>query len=293
MAKAQGALDYMLLVAGSVVVAAIVTVGIMSLGNTGSAVAEKNAINTEKQKQQTLYGFSIPGGINMSGLVSYWPFDEDSSSATFADKRGTMVLYRHGQATSVAGKRSNGVKIGETVSAGCSANSDDGVHSHQAASGNGGLPDAFANLPQGSYSIAWWQYETASGYTRLNPATNAAWSTCGNCSNWIRRERVQKQSSSGDQTPTFTFTQPSASAWHHFVYYFDKANNKHGIYIDGALAQEKTFSSDLDFGTLIWFSVGVYRPDCTDAMPGSIFDEVMVFSRVLDPPEIKKIYQDA
>ena len=80
------------------------------------------------------------------------------------------------------------------------------------------------------------------------------------------------------------------NTWHHFVYYFDYPNLKTGLYIDGSLAQERALTSGGNYGTIQWISLGVYRPDCVDSIPGESIDDVILFNKSLSANETKYLY---
>lgn len=83
MTKGQGALDSLLLIGGGLIIAAIVTTMVIGIGTSGQSAATASVNNTEMQKQKTLYGYSLPGGVSRNGLVAYYKFNDN-----FADVSG-------------------------------------------------------------------------------------------------------------------------------------------------------------------------------------------------------------
>ncbi len=220
-----------------------------------------------------------------SGLVAYWRFEESSGSAA-KDELGKTPLEVKNLVNRVPGKVGKAVEMDKSLSVGCASQNAGIINKED-------LSDEIKNLPQGSYSISWWNSLSKNeGLTRINLATDfSAPSGCGQCGRWFRLGDIliRNKNSVDDSSADISFTPPTINEWHHFAYYFDKTSLKEGLYIDGNLVQEKNLPVG-DYGKINWVSIGVYHPGCVDSIPEEKIDEVMLFNKALTADEIKNIY---
>lgn len=92
-------------------------------------------------------------------------------------------------------------------------------------------------------------------------------------------------------TTTTTTLPPTTSLWHQIAYVFDLPNLRQWLYINGQPVSPTGYSlASGDYGTAQWLSVGVYRPDCTDATPGAAYDEYAIYNRALTRQEVQQLY---
>ncbi|VVB99391.1 Concanavalin A-like lectin/glucanases superfamily protein [uncultured archaeon] len=288
--KSQGALEYLLLVGGAVLVSGMVLVLMLGNSSAGAGQAKSTMSKLEEQKQQMLYGFYISGGISAVGLAGYGKMEEGSGASTNLVAVGQLPISLPFVAGSTAtswaidgGKYGNGIQMSPSLTTACTA-TNGGLYTNT-------LPDSIKNLPSSQYTIAFWAKRTSSGNGILiNPATNFVVTGCGNCGNVIGTSSISIRHSedTSDASADISFTKPSLNAWHHYAYYFDKPNLKAGIYIDGVKAQEKTLPSG-NYGTISWLAVGIFSPTCADGDPGTTFDELLIFNRVLTQQEITSL----
>ncbi|MBI2085396.1 MAG: hypothetical protein HYT71_02700 [Candidatus Aenigmarchaeota archaeon] len=221
----------------------------------------------------------MPG---ISGLVAYWGFN-DGAGTVAKDSQGATNFEIRNLVTWVSGKFGKAVKIDETVDAGC-INQDAGVFTDS-------IPALIQSLPQNSFTQSWWNYlPVNSGSTRVHMASVVV-PGCGVCSVWNMINKVEARTVSGGVSDML-YTMPSANAWHHMAYVFDKPNLRHKFYIDGELVADNPLVNG-DYGTVQWLAVGVYNPNCVDAIPGAIYDEYGIYNRALGVDEIKKLYSSA
>ncbi len=221
---------------------------------------------------------------DVSGLVAYWSFNDGSGSVA-KDSQGATNFEVRNLATWVNGKFGKAVKIDSSVSTGCT-DQNAGVFTNS-------IPASIQSLPQSSFTQVWWNYlpTTSFGATSLVHMPSATVPGCGQCSIWNRVGNAWTATTAGVDSSIW-YTPPSINAWHQMAYVFDKPSLRHKFYIDGELIADNPLVNG-DYGTVQWLAVGVYRPDCTDATPGAIYDEYEIYNRALGIDEIKKLYANS
>ncbi len=88
--KGQGALEYLMLIGGGVLVAGVVLV--LVLGTQGSAKDPREIalVKIDEQKQQAQYGYYIPGGIPVSNVSGYWNFNDGTGKEVVKGNNATL-----------------------------------------------------------------------------------------------------------------------------------------------------------------------------------------------------------
>lgn len=89
MKKAQGALEYMLLVGGAVIVATVVTVFLIGTGQAGSDTASSTNYKIAEKKAISVYGWTVAGGVN-NGLSGFYSFDDGTANDPARKNNGTL-----------------------------------------------------------------------------------------------------------------------------------------------------------------------------------------------------------
>lgn len=228
----------------------------------------------------------------MDGLISYWSFDEPPPIALGSkakDSMGVVDFNIYNLVSSVPGIHGNALRIDSTVSGNC-MDQNAGVYIPQAL-----VPSSLLNLPQGDFTLSWWdKLSSDTGFSRVLVATTASVPFCGDCSIWPQRDRVRSRTvggAAGIQTDMLFGTlrpTPILNTWRHMVYVFDRTNSMQKLYIGGSLIIQAPLDSG-SYGNLKFLSVGIYKPDCVDAIPGAIYDEYKLFKRALSDEEIRQL----
>src|SRR3989344_7426058 len=188
MQKAQGALEYLMLLGGAIVIAAIVIAIILGLGSTQSSVAQNAAY------QAAVKQLSALSGVDLAALQAWYPFD-----GTYFD---------------TSGKGNHGIPYsGATFAAG---KSGQGVYDPNASAYVGVKPEALRL--SGDFTIMLWFNGTISG--------NIIRGSVGEVDNRIvlRPEigntKIYTSLYPGPGSTELEFTTPSISAnmWHHVAW---------------------------------------------------------------------------
>lgn len=283
MAKAQGSLEYLLLIGGAMVVSATVIVLLISIQNSSSSQTSTSQIAVEKQKQQTLYGYSMPGGISTSGLGGYWKFDE--GSGTVANDSGKTNNGSITGATYAPGKVATGLDFG-------GINYDNVTVSDSST----------LNFGSGSFTVAGWGYfrdftypkswfmlkKSAVCYRTGNPGWDIGTSYNSSGINVCYNDGVNNVGAlpivfDNGYKPTDLINK-----WAHIAIVFNRSTNRISAYVNG-VKQSAEVTIPATVG-----SVNNTQPLTIGSIYGwktdGILDEIVVIARPLSENEIKAMY---
>ena len=217
----------------------------------------------------------------VSGVVGSWNFNEGSGNTAYDASGNGTNLGVYNLVSWQPGHFGSSVQMSPSISAGCT-NQGAGVYTAS-------LSSAITNLPQSQFTLAYWNKVPvgASGTTRVHLATNVSVTSCGNCTLFGVYDHVSIRNTASPDSGSndLYFTAPTDGAWHHYAFIFDRTNLAVKMYIDGVLASSKSIAA-ADYGTIQWIGVGVYKPECSDSIPGESFDDMRIYKRVLTPEEI-------
>ena len=244
------------------------TVGPLTFENTGSYSAiVSNALGVATSSTAVLT--VRPGSSFPSGLVAWWPADDDATDAV-GDNDGTL----YGAATFMAGK------IG-------SAFQFDGGASHV------DFGTSMGNFGTNDFSIGCWMKPMSSGggFLEKRPACNMDWG-----SGWwgIRGIWTFNLEIAGPRNQYYagveTRTALNDGNWHH-VMWTRKANTL-SVYVDGALDNRTTTLGIADVSNIAPMELGLSSCDYVDGtLPGKGgADELQIYGRALTPDEVSSVY---
>lgn len=251
-------------------------------GSSGSYIIDQQNSSSAVQTMQL--------GVQPSGLVAYYPMDENTGTATTDASQ-----YQHdGTLNGVAGWYAGG-KLGSAVD----------MNGATDSTGTGAVlvPDN-ANLPAGAAmtveawvrQTAWYPNQAIASHWNYAPVTggDGSWAFQTGTNNNLRVFISAGAGDVGDNyVDTAANTWNSFNAWRHVVMVYDGSQsqaNKVKVYIDGSLV------SSTAYGTLPSslqnaggdFSIGSF-PGLGRALTGAV-DQVKLFNRALISDEITAEY---
>jgi hypothetical protein len=256
---------------------------VVGSGSSGSYIIDQQQTSSTAQTMQL--------GVQPSGLVAYYPMDENTGTAT-AD----ASQYQHdGTLNGTAGWYTGG-KLGSAVD--MNGATDSTGTSAVLVSDNNNLPAGNPMTVEAWVrQSAWYSNQAIASHWKYdfdNPQMSASWALQTGLSNNLRVFIADSQTDVGaNYIDTDTGTWNSFNTWRHVVMVYDGSQaqaNKVKVYIDGTLAGSTaygTLPSTLQDSTGS-FSIGSF-PGLGRAMTGAI-DHVKLFNRALTSDEITAEY---
>ena len=248
---------------------------IVGSGASGSYLLDQQQVSSSAQTMQL--------GVQPSGLVGFYPMDENTGTATADASRYQNNGAFNGSPAWTAGK------IGGAVSIEGAANNGNAVY----------IPDS-ADLPSGNAMTveAWVKQDSWNGDQAIashwNYPSSGSWALQTGTNNNLRVFIANSQTDVGDNyVDTDANTWNSFNTWRHVVMVYDGTQVQAGkvkIYIDGVLVGSTAYGSlpsslQNSSGT---FSIGSV-PGLGRALFGAI-DQVKLFNRALSSTEIAAEY---
>lgn len=260
--KAQGALEYLLLIGGSILIAAIVIVVIASIGSTDTASISQQVYD---QKYKCL------DALADTSLMGYWQFEGNANDCSAQKNNGTIS-----GATIVGGRYGKGLQFRGP-----------------------GNADYF--LTQDSSSLTFGKTMTVAFWTKLNSTVSGGWATgwvekFGNDSDvsfWVFHSNgngrvrfvVSPDGLWASRVEVVGTTNLPLNEWHHIAVVANGSSLR--IYVDGVLDNAPpfpVFSANI-FDSAEGIAMGTHVQDPNFTLNG-IIDEVRIYNRALSAAEI-------
>jgi len=269
--KAQGSLEYLLLIGGSVLIAAIVIISVTYLFSSENS-------NTSKTVYQSSY--SCLAAQTDSSLIGYWQFEgnlndcslyghDGTASTTSAFEEGVI-----GKAISLDNATADYVDFGNINLTGDQLTVEFWVN----AIDNSGLGegDNFAPI------LIDWMNGSSNGTLLCYIKSNPGWSAGNNFDTNSILCTYDSGSSLNDLGTVFT---DWYDEWHHVAFVLDGTD--FSVYVDGVLDNSKsTFINPISPDNEIF---ALSKRDWTYGVPfHGYIDELRIYDRALDQPEIQE-----
>lgn len=183
--RAQGALEYLLLIGGAVVIGSIVIVLMLGTASTGNSQTQSSLNTADSAKTKALYGFSLPPGTGYTdiagiyGTATFTPTTDviSLSSSTIELQQWTMMarVYDTKNATNYKAI----IQVNST--------SDDALYIYPDGSNRalGFWPCSFVgSVPKNQWTHVAATYDSSGFKYYINGALTGSGATCPNAVHW-------------------------------------------------------------------------------------------------------------
>ncbi len=263
--KGQGALEYLLLIGGGLIVTAVVVGLTLSVMDSGSEIGHTAGNKTKSILEQGLAEIDIGHAPSLpSGRTAYWPMNENSGN-NIPDEEGTNDATNNG-ATWVAGRAGNALDFEYSESDYASA--------------------GYVPFNSRSFTISLWIRSESLTTEHVFFSQNQSGSS--NMSLHLRAYS-NGQIRFGFYMNDLTTSAGAVAAgnWYHLAFVYDVSAGSRSVYVNGVRRAYQASGVNPYLGTSGLTRIG--RWDIAGQRFDGIIDEIMIFNRALSEAEVNEV----